>query len=154
MFITDSQLLDLIAAALKVGGGQAALVATAPYWSTLASEANTAAYNEIVARLTARGFTPAQIAAWDRGAEFQKNIGLYWALVKGGALDGFDDRFIRALNQYVADVRDVLVTNGGVWQVTGDTPGTVSTGAFTGSNDLFGTPIDRDDPRLGDTVRF
>ena len=41
-------------------------------------EARSASYHEILSRLVARGYTQAQIDAWDRLAEFGRHIALWW----------------------------------------------------------------------------
>ena len=48
----------------------------------------------------------------------------------------------------------MLVSNNGAWQRPGDTPGTVQSGTFDGGNDLFGTPVDPNDDRLGKVVQW
>lgn len=146
-FITDTQLKTLVAAALKKPTADLDAV---DYWPVIITECNAAAYNEIVSRLAARGFTTAQIAAWDRGAEFEKRIGLYWALVEGGCLDAFDDKFIERLKTYLDWLDTVAVTNSGELVASKD----CNTGAVNTSGDYFGEPINTDDGRLGEELQW
>ena len=75
-FITSGQLKTRVANALKVDEND-----LPGNWDQTIEDAATDAYREIVGKLMARGFTQAQIDAWDRGAEFQRDIGLFWNLV-------------------------------------------------------------------------
>lgn len=156
--IVVNDLLDVIAAALKNGTGRTALAA---YWTTHATNALADASGEINRQLSARGFSAAQIAAWDDLAEFQRNIGLVKALEYGGSLDGFDDKWVKQKKKYFEEVEGTdsklatcAVLNAGAYQYPADTPGTVGTGAFSGAADMFGTPEDPNDPRIGQVVEF
>ncbi len=109
-FTKDDQIMKRLAGLLKqtVDGME-------EYWGTIVTDSRTAAYNEILSRLLARGFTPAQIASWDRGPEFEKDIALYWCLVKGEAAptERPDDTLLEKLDRR-DDLDDVLVTVGGI----------------------------------------
>jgi len=140
-FVADSVVQARVAAALKRSGGVADVTGNVA-WPVIITAANTAAYNEIVTRLTARGFSAAQIAAWDRGVEYETKIALYWSLLEGGALDGYDDRSLREMKAWIKELDTVQVLNAGAWQKPGNIPGpgTVGTGRMdTGL----------DDPRVG-----
>lgn len=64
-------------------------------WSDIINDALNYSYGQIVAGLTARGFSQNIIPYWDRGAEFQKSLAMYWALLKRGSI-GPDDQFSTA----------------------------------------------------------
>jgi hypothetical protein len=53
------------------------------------------AYLDIVSRLQARMYTQSQIDAWDRGAEYNLDIALYWVFQSGGVPANFSDQFIK-----------------------------------------------------------
>lgn len=93
-FQTDAALKTAVAGRLKQSESD-----LPDYWDEIVSKANTAAYQEIVSRLTARGYSQAVINAWSRGNEFQHDIGLFWALVHGGGYSEADDRFINKLDR-------------------------------------------------------
>lgn len=79
-WLTDTDLLDALAQVLQ-RGDRANL---ASFWAGRVKAANAAAVQEIAGRLTARGYSAAQVQGWDRGAEYQRHIGLYFALLDGG----------------------------------------------------------------------
>lgn len=76
-----------------------------PKLDSVIADSNAAAAGEISGALFARGFTVAQIDAWDRRVEFNTDIGLFWCLTKGGMLANFSDLFIQKI-----DRRKELVT--------------------------------------------
>lgn len=80
--------------------------------STIISDSLNAAYQEIVSRLAYRGYTQSQIDSWDRGAEFERDIALFWCLVKLGGLENADDKFIARLDRR-AEIDEIIVTVGG-----------------------------------------
>ena len=147
MFLTDAHIRASVVAALKVSAGD-----LPDYWDQLINESHTAAYQEIVGALIGRGFTQAQIDAWSRGAEFEKDLALFWALTKGGGLHNYDDRFPKSLDRR-KDLLTVQVYSGGVWVTPGEDPGTVGSGAISTSDDLFNYR-DPDDPNIGEVTRF
>ncbi len=50
------------------------------YWTTLVDRALNFSYWEIVNRLMQRGYSKSVIDQWDRGAEFQKDLGVWYCL--------------------------------------------------------------------------
>lgn len=78
-WITDAQLLAALAAVY--GKADPAALAVEP--GALA-DANAFAGNEVVGRLLQRGFTLAQIDAWDRRVEFNTTVALWWLFTFGG----------------------------------------------------------------------
>jgi hypothetical protein len=58
-----------------------------------------AASNEVHSALRSRGLTQEQAAAWTRWPEFERDIALYWTLVKHGALHSYSAEFIDKLNR-------------------------------------------------------
>ena len=104
-FKTDQDIRNRLAGLLKQEQDQ-----VPGYWDPIVSDSNAAGYNEIVTKLVARGYSKAQVDAWDRGAEFEIDIALFWCLVKGAGLHGYDDKFINKLDRRAElDEVDVLI---------------------------------------------
>lgn len=146
-FLTDGQLETALAAALKV----ASVSDLDDYWDTIVPQANAAAYQEILGRLLRRGFTKAQVDAWDRGSEFQRDIGLYYALIKGGVYAGYDPRTVQALDRR-KELDSVLVFVSGVWKTPEESPGTCGSGSLSPSG-IFNFP-DPTDPNSGEYTEW
>jgi hypothetical protein len=53
------------------------------FWTSIITAALSESYNDIVSVMTARGYSPGQLLSWDRGIEFQTDLGIFWALAKG-----------------------------------------------------------------------
>jgi hypothetical protein len=147
MFLASGQLQSDLAGTLKT-----TMDRLGNYWGEFILQAQTWAYQEIVSRLLARGFTPTQINSWDRGAEYERALTLWWALQRGAGLEGYDDKFLKMFDRR-AELNTVFVSVGGGWQPPADTPGTVGTGALSTGRDMF-VPIDPDDPRIGEPARW
>lgn len=136
-FNTTSQLKARVAAQLKKASTE-----LADYWDTIVEDALNAAYNEIVTVLSSRGYSSAQIADWDRGGEFEKDIGLFWALTKGAGLTGEDDRWINKLDRR-KELETVSVTIDGE-VVDPATAGDIGTGSMDTSWQTFTWNSNRD----------
>jgi hypothetical protein len=64
-------------------------------WANVLPRALDRGYYQVRDALLARGYTAAQVDAWDRRAEFNLEQSLFWALTFGANLiDGFDPRAI------------------------------------------------------------
>lgn len=93
-FVTDAEIKQYLADHL----GQSTYGNLETRYDRLITRANTAAYNLILTTLNGRGYTAAQIAAWDQGAEFNLDLACCYLLpsVKGGDDDGvWRERFCR-----------------------------------------------------------
>ncbi len=132
MFITDAQLKTKLASNLKVAD-ETTLPAG---WDGIITDSNSSAYQDIVSHLLNRGFTSVQINQWDRGAEFESDIGLFWCLVKGAGLHGNDPTFINKLDRR-AELDTVSVTIGGEIVLPGGSSGEVGYGRLDTTDDLF-----------------
>lgn len=131
-----------------------------PYWDTMIRQGVRSAYNEIRAAFGSRGFTPAQIDQWDRGEEFQLDIGAWWALKRLGVMhsDILGQANLDALDRRVDlwgkppdKLPAVLLIDGVIQQPLGDY-GQPTTGAIETTEDLF--VMDADDARIGQTTEF
>ncbi len=148
-FLTDTQVKQAVADFLKVDVTQLPAYFTGS--GRVIEDAHVAAYQEIKGRLLARGFTAAQVDLWDRGAEFEKHLTIYWATINGGGTTAMDDRFLKQYDRR-NDLNSVLVSVLGVFITPGDTPGTIGIGAEDTSNDLFS--LDQFDDRRGKPTRW
>jgi hypothetical protein len=132
-FISDDELLVSLAASLKTDPAQL----SAAGWDSIVAESNNSAYQDIVGALSDRGYSAAQIAAWDRRTEYERDIGLFWCLTKGAGLHGNDPTFIFKLDRR-AELATVAVLIGGVIvDPDGTTSGVVGYGTLDTTGDRF-----------------
>lgn len=106
-------------------------------YGRLITRANTAAYNLILTALFGRGYTAAQIAAWDQGAEFNLDLACCYLLpsVKSGDDDGvWRERFCRK-----DELADINVLVGGEIVAPSAASGSVTYGDMSRSDDQFST---------------
>ena len=87
-FITSATLEDAVMARL----GSASTATPRSGLSTIITDCVEDAYQEIVTVLTDRGYTAAQIAGWDRGAEFNRKIGVCLVLANEGLNHEIDEQ--------------------------------------------------------------
>lgn len=144
MFITDTDLKARLASLLSI-----APTTLATKWDVIVRDSNRSAYNEIVGVLLGRGFTLSQITSWARGAEFETDIGLFWCAIKGGGLEGYDDKFINRLDRR-KELKEVDVVVAGVFIEPADSD--IGTGDYDTTEDLF--ILDPDDVRRGEVTQF
>ncbi|MCX7664395.1 MAG: hypothetical protein N2112_02490 [Gemmataceae bacterium] len=131
-FLTDAELKTSLAATLKVDESS-----LAAYWDTLITECNQAAYLDVRGGIIQRGFSSAQADAWDRGKEFQRDIGLYWLLVKGAGLHEYDQKFIMLLDRR-EELKSVLIElAGGANQTPAGDPSTSIFNRLDTTNDRW-----------------
>jgi hypothetical protein len=151
--LSDNDVAAMVAAVFKV-----ATASLPSYYTTattgLVPRGHTAGYQTVVGALLERGFTKAQVDAWDRLAEFEGDLSLWYILSDAGSyrqvaqktLDRLDRR--KELESVVLFVASVPVKPQDVSGAT-DLP---SSGPLDTSRDLF--VMDPDDRRLGETTRF
>ncbi len=147
MFLTDAQIKTSLAGFYRTAEANLPAQLT-----DVIADAHTAAYQDILSGLLDRSITLAQIVQWDRGAEFERMLSLYWILVNSGEnvnygplISNYDRR---------KDLKTVLVSINGVFVVPNatDAPGDIGIGNLDTSNDLF--VMDPDDDRIGQPSRF
>jgi hypothetical protein len=135
MFNTSGDILQAIADTLQ----QADVTNLPAQWTNIASTSQNRAYWQIVSVLSGRGFTPTQIAAWDRGAEFELSLALYYALKQGGSLANLNGKFIQTFDRE-AELKTVIYTTGGALQDPQGTAGLAGTDVMDASGDIFVWP--------------
>jgi hypothetical protein len=99
-FNAESVITGDVAAALKV-----ATADLPSWWATVITRCHTAAYQTIIGALVARGFTKAVADTWDRGAEFERTIALYFCFTSPQGQGHFD---LQAVKEW--DRREELAT--------------------------------------------
>lgn len=123
------------------------------HWGRIVPRAHASAVQEIYGRLLNRGFTAAQVDAWDRVEEFERDLSLYWCLVRGGAYGQIDEAALKALDRR-KELDAVLLFINGVWvKPTGDQPGLVSTSGPSLDGGVFNYP-DPEAPGFGEYTKW
>lgn len=103
-FITSDQLKTALAA--QEGVAEADL--PTKYTASILAEALQNAYQQICSALVGRGYSKSQIDTWLQGAEFNRDIGVYWCLVKGNQLEPVAEGIVSAWSRL--DRRPELAT--------------------------------------------
>ena len=150
MFTSDGTAQQDLADVLKLSG----TAALAGWQVNLVNRLHQAAYNQILAALVARGYTPAQVQSWDAGADFERSITLHLVLSGGGAADAgaVSDRFVANLDwrPLLSDGpggrQAILLTSGGAVVLPAGPVGQPNFGQADTSGDVFQWP-----PRDGST---
>jgi len=141
-FITAQDLTPVVASSIQQKPGS-----LSDYWLQIIKDSVTRAYNDIVTAFAARGFSLDLILQWDRGVEFNTDIGLWWSLRIGKVPEGTQR----------ADRRDELkslaLTVGGKAQDPDLPYGQVHTVIPEGT-DLGLFSLDPNDTRIGVPTRF
>lgn len=132
MFNTPANVLQAVSDTLQQVGS----INLPAQWENIAAQCQTWAYNEIVSALSGRGFTPAQIAAWDRGAEFELDLAIFRALSRGGALANLSAEFIKSFDRR-PELREVIYTTAGSIQDPQGSAGLPNVGDNDTSEDIF-----------------
>lgn len=83
------------------------------YWDRIITEANRSATDDITYRLMARGYSVAQIDQWDQRVTFNTDIGLFWALTRGGGLGDYPDLWVNKLDRR-KELDTIAIFAGGV----------------------------------------
>ena len=140
MFIdADALEAKLVATLQKVG------IEPDSYWKPILQDALQTSFMDILHGFLARGYSATQVGGWDYGPAFQTDLGLFWALTKGGATQNYSDTFLRSLDRR-AEIRGdpnagilpipLIVAGVAVPPVVGATPSRVSGGRLRASDDL------------------
>ncbi len=124
-FLTDSELVSAVAQVLRQQGVTLSTAWYDPITGTgIIPDANQAAYRDIRGALLMRSFGANQVDNWDRGREFNLDLGIFWSLVKGAGLYAYDDRWVERLDRR-KELKEVLVevAGGATTPPTGVPPG-------------------------------
>lgn len=148
-FVTDAAMQEHLKSALHLTTADKPTA----YYVALASKANKNAYHTILNILIGRGYTKAQIDAWPGGASFQEDLGVFWAMVKGGAANPseYDATLLKLLDRR-AELAEVTITDA-AWEEVDTGGSSFTTGAYDTDDDIFVHP-DKDDPNLGEIAAF
>jgi len=84
-FVTQQQVYDQLHDILQRARCEAGELKA--FWQSITGAATGAALGDIYSALTMRGYSVDQIAQWDRGAEFQMAIAIWWCLEHGLLMD-------------------------------------------------------------------
>lgn len=105
-------------------------------YASVVSDANTAAYQDIRRALLGRGFTVAQIDAWDDRVEFNRDLGLYW-IFAGQPNQSADDTWIEKLNRREELLTIPVLISGEVVEPGGTSAKTIGWGLMDDTNDAI-----------------
>lgn len=136
-----------------------------PLWDRLCADCVEAGYADIKNRLLIKGFTIAQVDAWDDGYRYNLDQSLFWALTRGAAFGENSDRDIAKLDhrKELESPFLVAIAVGGVMVTPGAVAGQggqVATGSLLVQSDgtdygtTFGLKVRRKDGKnqYGDDI--
>jgi hypothetical protein len=69
------------------------------FWPGIIAESIQTASDIITSKLLGRGYLDSQIDTWDRRVEFNKDLGRYWAFIRGNAANTYNDALIKAFDR-------------------------------------------------------
>lgn len=133
------------------------------HWSSIIAAAVTFGYQEIVSAFAERGFLLAQVAQWDRGLEFHRDLGAWYALRKMQQIqtDVYSDKALTVLDRRMdlrgdkaKDWAPVPLTIAGVAQYPAGTFGMPEVVPIDTAGDMFVMPTSQQDSRIGQTTRL
>lgn len=130
MFLSDGQIKQSLADTLKVD-----LAELEPYWDRLVTECHLSGYQTMRGHLLSRGFTALQVDNWARGAEFERDLSLYWLLKRGSTLHNYDKDTVEAFNRFKELELMAVETDAGLPQAPGGDPGMIASGNFSTEDD-------------------
>lgn len=132
MFLSDALLLSDLSDTLNKDQGT-----LQPYYKTILSQEHAKAYNWLVSALLKRGFTLAQITAWDMGPFYERDLTLYQTLRRTAALQAVDDRLLGTMDVRKEVMELECLAIAGVFQDPAGTAGQVGVGDLDTSQDIF-----------------
>lgn len=155
MFTTDSVTLQALSDALQ----QAGVSTLAGQLPSINTRYHVRAYGDIVTRLAQRGYTLAQITSWDRSAEFETDLTVFYALSMAFVNTTVDLKFLAQFDRRQElsggpDMPAVGLTINGVFQDPLGTAGQPQVGKEDTSRDVFSWPDPGDSDELGKATIF
>jgi hypothetical protein len=125
-FTTDAQVKQDVADVLHTA------LANLPTWvDNVVERVHEAAYQEIVEKLTSRGFTSAQILAWTQGEMYERSIALWYFFTSPQAIGVYDKQALETWERYRSGLKSVTIAGSSGWTTPGDTPGVPAVGLVT-----------------------
>ncbi len=111
----------------------------ARYANSIVPRAHIAGYQEVIGALITRGFTMAQVLAFDRLTELERDLSLYFALMQSGAYKRVDEKLLESLDRR-EELKTIILFIAGVPKAPGDTSEATmkaSAGPMNTSTDIF-----------------
>lgn len=132
-FIEDTEIAAEVAAIHRIAAN-----AAPASWAVIITNANKSAYREIIRVLSGRGFTNAQILAWDDGPDFNRNLGVCAAMRKIGLPENQESMSLREICKAKDELKlaDVLVDDV-IVSPESTTGKNVTYGNYSTTNDTF-----------------
>lgn len=147
MWMTDDDLGDRVARFLH-REDHVDLYSTDDLWQGIVHDANLRAFQFLQTLVLSKGFSEAQLEGWDRGLDFQRRLGTYYALKEGAILtDNFDYKNLEAMNcEKEADKAiNTAILVGGVFEAPVTTSiadiDAASSGSLTAADQTLGHAI-------------
>jgi hypothetical protein len=103
-------------------------------WPRICASAVRSAYGLIYRALAARGYSPAQVAAWDALDDLWSDIAVWFAIVKGGLTKDFDAKYLQLFDRR-GELNGILLTIGGV--IVGPAVSAVASGKLATADNNF-----------------
>ena len=149
-FLTDPEMMEHLKGVLH----QVSTDKTPDYWTNLARWANRNAYRTILDILLGRGYTKAQILAWPSGPDYQRDLGVFWSVVKGGCVNtgDFDSTLLKYLDRR-EELAEVIITDTDDEVVDPSASSSFGSGALSTTSDIFVHP-DPNSADLGEVTDF
>ena len=132
MFLTDTDFRQALADTLKMD-----VAKLGAYWDRQCKQAHESAYLDVRGALLARGFSASQADSWARGAEFERDIGLFWALVRGAGVHNYGSDFIDRLDRRAELMTVMVEVESGAPQEPSGTPPRIDSGVLDTSEDRW-----------------
>ncbi len=105
-YVSDAVLLQDVADSLTSTGETSDLP---PKWTRIVADANQMAVGDLTMLLIGKGYTQADIDAWDDRAACNRKLGVWYALTMGNPLGNYPDKFLENL-----DPRKMLAEAGAI----------------------------------------
>lgn len=132
-FITDDQLKQSFSDVLKLNN---VTDLKSFIKDQMVSECNLDAYHDIRGALFQRGYSAAQIDSWDRGAVFNRDIGIFWLLCRVANVNGWDFDFTKEFDRRL-ELATVAVTSGDLVLIPAGSPSGASFSQLNTTNDRW-----------------
>lgn len=134
-YITDTVLRTALAK--RIGTTLSWLDTSSPHFDQLVTEANEQAYQTILTVLLGAGYEKATIDTWDRREEFNRRLGVCFALREGALLNEGQLAALEHVCKCEEELKTITVTvNGEIVEPDGGNP-VVGTGDMANANDVF-----------------